>query len=300
MAISLKDISAFIAIYESGGINAAARRMNLSKSVVSGRLSSLEKEIGTALFNRSTTSITPTEAGTLFYQRASELARCLEDAVDDVRPEKDGLVGTFRIAAPVSFTLACLHEPLTAFADQHSQLRVSIDLDDRVVDLVSGAYDVAIRVGRLRDSDLKARKLADSRRLLCAAPTYLAARGTPKSIDDLLDHDTIGYANTPVSHEWEFKDASSDRWDPVKVIPRLVSNNGETMRAATLKGLGICAIPEFLVTDQLQTGQLVHVLPDHALTTDGIYCVYLPGREKSKKVRAFIDHLIAVFDRGLC
>ncbi|MEM7081119.1 MAG: LysR family transcriptional regulator [Pseudomonadota bacterium] len=295
MTISLKDVTAFLAVYESGGVNAASRRLSVSKSVISSRLSSLEEEIGTPLFIRSTKSTTPTGAGTLFYQRASAVARSLEDAVEDVRPENRGLCGTLRIAAPVSFTLARLQAPVIEFAGRHPELRVSVSLNDEQVDLATGVFDLAVRVGRLRDSTLKARKLASARRVLCASPAYLSERGTPKSLADLIDHDTIGYANAPISREWEFKDASSDTWDPVKVVPRFVSNNGETMRAALLAGLGLCAIPEFLVADDLESGQLVRVLAEYELTLDGIYCVYMPGREQSKKVRAFIDHLVSHF-----
>lgn len=299
MALSLHDITTFLTIYETGGVNAAARRLDLSRSIISSRLSSLEDELGTQLFVRSTKAMTPTDAGTLFYQRTSILVQNLEDAVDDVRPEESGLCGTFRIAAPVSLTLSYLQSPINEFTRQHTDLRVSVDLDDNMVDLASGLYDVAIRIGRLSDSSLKARKLADSRRILSAAPSYLAERGVPKTLDELSDHDAIGYANQPISHEWEFKDAKDQGWKPVKMSPRFVSNNGETMREAILSGLGLCVLPEFLIADQLRSGELVPVLEDYELTMDGIYAVYLPGREHSKKIRAFIDHLVEFFGSDL-
>lgn len=298
MSISLSDITAFLAVYETGGVNAAARRMSLSRSAVSKRVADLESALGSALFTRSTTSMTPTEVADMFYQRASVLVRELEDAVNDARPDTVGLSGSLRIAAPVSVTLSFLYAPLIDFARRHEALRVAVDLDDKFVDLANGGYDVAIRIGRLRDSSLKARKLAESRRIVCASPAYLQAFGEPKIIEDLADHKTIGYANSPLSQVWDFMAPGDSAIRTVRVTPHFVSNNGETIREAALAGLGLCVLPSFLAADALRNGDLLAVLEDLPPTKSGVFAVYPPGRERSPKVRAFIDHIAAFFAAG--
>lgn len=295
MTLSISDITAFLSVYETGGVSTAARRLGLSRSVISNRVSSLEETVGAKLFARSTKSMIPTDAGTMFYNRASILLQELEDAVNDVRPSDRSLRGTFRIAAPLSISLAFLREALVGFARKHSDLRLEIELDDKMVDLTGGAYDVAIRMGRLKDSGLRARQLARGRRVVCASKSYLETFGVPRNLNELSDHQTIGYSNQSNNREWEFEDPQSGDAISVKVVSQFACNNAETMREAAMAGLGLCILPEALVDPQLQTGDLVRVMEHIELTDVGLYVVYLPGREQSAKVRALIEYLTLYF-----
>ena len=299
MRIQLDLNIAFLAVMETGGVNAAARRLGLSRSVVSKRIMGLEAALGVDLFVRSTVQMTPTEAAQEYYGRTAVLIQELEDAANDIRPDASGLSGALRVAAPLSLSLSHLQEIYVAFADRHPDLHLAIDLDDRMVDLAGGGYDVAIRIGRLPDSSLKARRLTDSRRVLCASPGYLERHGEPQSLDELIQHRTIGYANAPTSQIWCFAPTAPDEPEQtVRVLPGFVSNNGETMRAAAMAGMGLVILPEFLAHEALQDGRLRPVLAERAPVHDGVYLVYPPGRGRSRKVRAFIDHLVEAFADG--
>jgi len=299
MRIQLDLIVAFHAVMETGGVNAAARRLRLSRSVVSKRIMDLEAALGVDLFVRSTVQMTPTEAAQEYYARTAFLIQELEDAANDVRPDASGLSGTLRLAAPLSVSVSHLRDVYVGFAKRHPDLHLAIDLDDRVVDLAGGGYDVAIRIGRLPDSSLKARRLADSRQVLCGAPSYLEQHGEPRTLEELIQHRTIGYANTPTSQMWRFAPAAPDEPEQtVRVLPGFVSNNGETMRSAAIAGMGLVLLPEFLVSDALRDGRLRPILADTEPLHGGVYVVYPPGRGKSRKVRAFIDHLVEAFAGG--
>ncbi|MEO1311519.1 MAG: LysR family transcriptional regulator [Pseudomonadota bacterium] len=294
MSLQLEDIRTFLAVVEEGGVNAAARRLDIARSAVSRRIASLEAALGAALFVRSSAHLTPTEDALAFYARAERLLLELEDAANDLRPADAGLSGSLRVAAPVSFTLAVLSDALIDFARAHPDLRLAIDMDDRRVDLAADGYDVGVRIGRLADSALKARRLGVSRRVLCAAPSLLDARGRPELPEDLQRLPTIGYANAPARQHWRFhRKDDKDEEVGVDVAPRLVVNNGEAIRDAAIAGLGAVALPHFIVGEAVLAGRLEAILPGWTPLSAGVYAIYPPGRETSTKVRAFIDWLAA-------
>ena len=297
MKLSLRDLTAFRAVVEAGGVNAAARRLGLSRSVVSKRVADLEAALEVTLLHRSTVQAVPTDAGEAFYARTAAILQELEDSANAVRGKGDGLSGLLRISAPVDATSAFLRAPMLEFALAHPALRRSVDLDDRMVDLTGGGYDVAIRIGRLRDSALRARKLSVSPRILVASPAYLAEHGTPETIDELPGHEIIGYANAAVSQIWRFEGPDGAE-RTVRVVPRVTFNNGDSMRAAAVSGLGLVVLPTFITTQDLAAERLVEVtLPEHVLP-DTVYIVYQPGRIVPLKVRAFIDHMSAALAAG--
>lgn len=296
MSLQLEDIRTFLAVVEEGGVNAAARRLDLARSAVSRRIANLEAALGAELFVRSSTHLTPTEDAIAFYRRAERLLLELEDAANDLRPAASGLSGALRIAAPMSFTLAVLNDCLIEFAVQHPDLRLAIDMDDRHIDLAGEGYDLGVRIGRLPDSALKARKLGVSHRIICAAPTLLDRHGRPEHPEELKHLPTIGYANAPASQHWRFHrtdDPGEERG--VEVRPRLLMNNGEAVREAGIAGIGAVILPRFIVGEAVLAGRMEPILPGWTPLSAGIYAVYPPGREKSTKVRAFIDHLAARF-----
>ena len=180
-----------------------------------------------------------------------------------------------------------------------ARLGLALDLDDRVTDLTGEGYDLGVRIGRLRDSSLVARKLAVSRRVVCCSPAYAQRAGLPATIEELADHACIGYVNVSPSQIWQFEPVEPGGAPrPLVVRSRIIANNAESMRDAAIAGLGISVLPVFIVAKALTSGQLIHALPDACPVADTIYAVYPRNRHLPKKVRAVIDYLVAVFDDG--
>jgi len=259
MTVRFDDISAFAAVAESGSVSGAARRLGVAKSVVSKRVSELERSLGATLLKRTPRSVTLTDRGRTFYERSRAIMAALDEAATAVREEQDGLRGLLRIAAPMTFGTMYLGRMLWPLLRQHPSLEVAIDLDDRVVDLLGSGYDLGIRVGALPNSSLIARKLVDIQGVLCASPAYLERAGTPSSLEDLQRHDCIGYAHLASGQVWSFQPARGGS-EPraIRVKSRFVANNGELMRGAAVAGLGLLLVPEFIVAHALRDDELGH------------------------------------------
>jgi DNA-binding transcriptional LysR family regulator len=186
---------------------------------------------------------------------------------------------------------------LFAFISRHPRLGLALDLDDRITDLPGEGYDLGVRIGRLHDSSLAARKLAVSRRVVCCSPAYAQRAGLPTMIEGLAGHACIGYANVSASHVWQFEPAEAGGMPRSLVVrSRIVANNGESIRDAAIAGLGISILPVFIVAKALASGQLINALPDACPVADTIYAVYPRNRHLPTKVRAVIDHLVTVFE----
>jgi DNA-binding transcriptional LysR family regulator len=292
MPMNFDDVTAFNAVAETGSISAAGRRLGLAKSVISKRVKDLESRLGATLFKRSTRSVRLTDQGRTLYGHTRTILNRLDEAAASVAEREDELKGTIRMAAPVSFGTLHLGRLLWPFMQRHPGLEVAVDLDDRVVDLLGLGYDIGIRVGRLPDSSLIARRLADMRMHLCAAPAYLARHGTPKSPEDLPDHDCIGYAHLTAGQVWQFEPARGSReLRSVRVRGRFVANNGELMRDAAIAGLGIVMLPEFLVAQALRDKELVCLMPACRPVAGSVYALYPRDRQRSRKITALLDHL---------
>jgi DNA-binding transcriptional LysR family regulator len=293
MHYSFDNIAAFVQVVESGSISAAAQRLNLAKSVVSKRITDLEAELGVDLFHRSTRGVVATDKGIAFHLRAREIMRELDSAADEITDRSDDLCGQFRIAAPMSFGTMVLAPLLFSFLRRHSRLEVALNLDDRMVDILGEGYDLAIRIGRLRDSSLVARKLAVSPRVVCCSPDYVKKNGLPSTIEEIANHSCIGYANTHSSQLWQFDPGRrGDEPRSLTIRSRIVANNGEAMRDAAIAGLGLAVLPVFIVAKALANGELINALPDARPVDDTIYAIYPHTRHVAQKVRAIIDHLV--------
>jgi len=284
--IDLTGIMTFLAVMEAGGVSGAARRLGLARSVVSKRIALLEAALATPLFVRSSVGMVPTQAAEQFHGEASRLLRELDDATNRIRPAGSGLCGRLRMTAPASLTLGWLSDVFLDFALLHPDLELQLELDDRVSDLVNGGYDAALRVGQLPDSTLIARRLADSRRVLCASPDYLQRAGLPTTVASLQAHRFVGYANVAMGHSLRFAPPHDRDAAALRVLPRLVVNSGEIMREAAIAGLGIVVLPRFLVVSALLDGRLVALLPECPLIADGVHFLCPAGREGSPAVRA--------------
>lgn len=292
MRPSVEDLVTFAAIVEAGGLSAAARRLGLAKSVVSKRLADLERTAGSELVRRTTRSAQATDAGLAFYARAKRIIAEIDAALEESGGAGGPLRGPLRIAAPLSFGRLYLVDPIVSFAKDNPQVDLTLDCDDRRVDIRGGGYDLAIRIGQLTDSALIAKRIASAPGVLVASPAYLARRGAPTKIEDLSEHECIGYANAPSAHVWSFEPKKRGQAARgISVQPRLNVNNGEVIREAAIAGLGIAVLPLFMIADVLASGALEVVLPQERPTSAAIYVVWPPGGAQSRKVRVLIDLL---------
>lgn len=292
MQLRTEEIESYLLVVELGSVSGAARHMALSKSVVSKRISDLERSLGVTLLQRSTRRVQPTESGRHFYEQARAAMAQLTNAAESISKTSQELCGELRILAPMSFGTLWLSPLISEFAKAHPRLHVVMELDDRLVDTGYERYDVAIRITRLGDSALIARKLAVSRRILCCSPEYAAHAGLPESIDDIAGHACLSYSNSRPGQIWAFR-GHTPQAAPKIIAPRGVftANNGEVLRDAALGDHGIAVLPLFIVSRELAAGRLIEVLPDEAPIDDGVFAVYPRTAYTSQKIRTLIQFL---------
>jgi DNA-binding transcriptional LysR family regulator len=287
-------IEAFVRVAESGSFSKAAERLRSSKSAVSRQVSALEAELGARLLHRTTRALTLTEAGRSYFAQAARILADLAEANASVGQLQAAPRGRLRVSAPMSFGFLHLAPAVPAFLDRYPDVELDMIMSDRFVDLVDEGFDMAVRIGKLTDSSLVARKLAPNRRTVCAAPAYLQKRGIPTSPDDLKAHECLCYSNLGMAQEWRFVRPDGRPW-PVEVSGRLHANNGDALRAAALRGFGLAVLPSFLVGHDFQSGALVSVLEDVLPQDSAVHAVYPHARHLSPKVRAFVDFLAERF-----
>ncbi len=285
------EVEVFVRIVETGGIGAAARRMGIAKSVVSRRLRDLEDRLGGRLINRTTRQFALTETGRAYFERVSRVLEDLQEADQTAGSDARTLAGTLRIAAPMTFGTMHLAPLVNEFLEQHTALRVDLDLNDRHVDLVEEGFDVAIRIGRLEDSSLIARKLATLCSALVASPGFLARHGEPRSAEDLNTLPGLFYTGVPERKAFACVTPAGATVTPLPVL-RARANNGEILARMTEEGLGVSVGPTFISGEAIQSGRLKVLLADHTFPEVTAYAVYPPGRHLSTKVRTFIDFLV--------
>ena len=290
--IKTEGILAFVAIVEEHSISDAAKRLRLSKSVVSDRLAELERSLGGPLLHRTTRKLTLTEDGTAFLERAQRIMREIEEATADMSERRGALSGPLRIAAPVTFSRLHLGPALYPFLLQYPDIELTLDVDDRRVDAFSDGYDAIIRHGTIADSRLIVWKLAPSRRLLVASPDYLNIHGTPSTLEDLRTHRGIFYANRGAA-DWRFQ--TSKGVIAVRTRLALSINNGDMIRDAASAGMGLALLPAFIAGPAVHQGLLVEVEIDDKPEEEFIYMAHPQGRNPSAKLRAIADHLRLTF-----
>ncbi|SEH14477.1 transcriptional regulator, LysR family [Sphingopyxis sp. YR583] len=290
--IRIEGIAAFVATVEHGSISGAARQLRLSKSVVSERLAELERSLGSALLHRTTRKLSLTEDGSAFLPRAQRITRDVIEAAADIAERRGTLAGALRIAAPVTFGHMHLGPALYPFLKSHPEIQLTLDLDDRRIDVASSGHDAIIRQGVIDDTRLVVWKLAKSRRILVSSADYLAEHGTPTCFEDLRHHRGIFYTNRGAS-DWHFRTANG----PVTVQAKqaLGVNNGDMIRDAVAAGLGIAMLPAFIAGPAIRAGKLVAIPLDLAPDEEWIYMAHAQGRDPSAKLRALRDHLKAAF-----
>lgn len=285
-----EDIRTFVAVVQGQGFNAAADRLGLVKSAVSRRIRDLEDRLGTRLIDRTTRKINLTETGGEFYERGLRLLADLEEAENLASTGSQEAAGRLRIAAPVSLTVHCLAPVLCEFMALHPKLHIDVETNDRMVDIVSEGFDLAVRISRLNDSSLIARRITTIRHVCCASPGYLDQHGRPERPGDLRDHAGVAYSNVDPRHYWMFKDNES-----VEARGRLAVSNGDAVREAAIAGAGIVMLPTFIAHQAIARGDLEVILRSFSRPPIGMYVVHPSSRNVSAKVRLFIDFLVSRF-----
>lgn len=290
----LADIALFLRVIDLGSISAAARNLDLSVAVASKRLQRLERELGVRLLHRTTRRLSTTPEGAALAAQGRMLVEDLEALTSGLGRSGSAVTGTLRVTTSASFGMQYISPLLPEFLALHPEVRVSINLNDEKIDLVSAGFDLAIRIGALDDSTLIARKLANNRRVLCASPGYLKMHGTPTTPAELERHDCLLLVGAQGRELWRLSDRAGQEV-AVRVQGRLESNLGESLRDAARAGLGIALHSVWHIHDDLRSGALQQVLPDYSIV-NGIYAVMPQRRLMPPRVRAFIDFLAARFD----
>jgi DNA-binding transcriptional LysR family regulator len=290
----LAGMRVFVAVVEAGGFAAAASRLGMSRAMVSKHVSRLEDHLGTRLLNRTTRRLSLTEPGAAFHERSTQILADIAEAEQvagrlTVQPR-----GVLRITMPVSYGLHRLGPVIAEYARRHPQVKLDLSLSDRRADLIDEGFDLAIRIGRLQESNLIARKLGTERSIIVAAPSYLEKHGAPQTPQDLTRHVCLGYSLARSGDEWRLQ--GPEGVVTVRCAGTIRADNGDMLRLAAVHGAGLIFQPRFIVEQDVRAGRLVQVLPDYRSEELGMYAMYPSRRHLSAKVRSFIDFLTQHWD----
>lgn len=283
--MNFDGISEFVYVAETTSFTQAAKKLNISTAHVSRRITALEQRLNVKLLYRTTRKVSLTQEGQLFYQHCRSVLDGIEEAERVVTNLQQKPQGHIKLTAPVTYGEQKILPLVNDFIQQHSEVQVSAYLSNQKVDMVEQGFDLAIRLGRLADSTLMAKKLGSRTNYLCASPQYLEKYGMPHSLSELNDHScllgTLDY--------WRFKVAGKEK--TIKVKGSLRYNNGTGLTDAALKGLGIVQLPDYYVKDFIAQGKLLPLLSQFQEADEGIWAVYPHNRQLSPKIRALVDYL---------
>jgi DNA-binding transcriptional LysR family regulator len=287
-------MEAFVSVVEQGGFTSAASKLGISKSAISKHVSGLETRLGVRLLNRTTRRVSPTELGLSYYDRAITILADARAADEMITAMQDTPKGALRISAPVDLGNNQLSRAVSAFLQKFPDVSVNMTLDDTYVEIIAEGFDVAVRIGRLVDSSMRARKLSETTTKLIASKEYLDANGTPETIDDLAKHHLLHYSNLSTGNTWNIV-ATSGEERQVRAVGRLTVNNGGSLLRAAESGLGIARLPCFIIENAIAEGRVVPILENLPEDRIGIHAVYPEGKFIQPVLRAFIDFLVEYF-----
>jgi DNA-binding transcriptional LysR family regulator len=289
----LEAMNAFAKVVASGSYAEAARRLNLTRSAVSKAVMELEQVLGARLLDRTTRRVTPTEAGLAYYERCLAILAQVDETEAQISRLHDEPKGVLKVNAPMSFGTLYLGDAVADFMIRYSDLKVELTLTDRFIDPLEEGVDVTVRIGAMVDSSLIARRISPARIVLVASPDYLKAHGTPQSPSALAEHRCLSYGHMTSMQRWHL----TDRGNPVSVAigACLSSNNGDVLREAALKGIGIALLPTFIAGKDIAAKRLQIVLPENQPDDLTIHALYAPNRYLAAKTRVFIDFLVDRF-----
>ena len=295
----ITSMRVFLQAAAYGSLSAAGRAMDMSPAMATKHLDALESHLGVKLMHRSTRRLTLTDVGSDYLETCQRILQELDEAEAEVTAQRIDAVGRLRMNVPLSFGVRFIAPLLPAFSDRYPLVEVELGLSDAQQDLLQDGWDLAIRIGHLADSSLKARRLGDCPMRICASPDYLARRGTPRKVADLAGHNCLSYTLSALQGRgtWAFGKTGEVR---VPVRGTLKANNGDALLAAAVGGQGVIYQPDFIVSDALVRGELVRLELDHpSPDLGGLYVLFPPDRRPPVKVRAMIDYLVEVFTSSL-
>ena len=291
---TLAALRIFVRVVDAGSFSAAGRRLDVSPSSVSRQINELENHLGARLFTRTTRRLSVTEAGQLYYERAAQIINDLDEAKLALA-ELDSPSGILRVTVPSGIGRELIVSSIPAFLEKYPSIRVVFSMTDEIQDLVESGIDVAIRVGRQRDSTLQARKIGESRRVVCASAAYLSRAGTPKKPRDLEDHNCITWREHPGHNTWTFRDVEGVT--KVRATGTFFAPSADALVAAAVAGLGLALLPDWNLGIELRSKQLRVVLRNYEAVPDAspVYAVHAHAHQVPPKIRAFIDFLTVRF-----
>lgn len=287
----------FAHVVDAGSFTAAAEKLDLSKSMVSARVSQLEERVGARLLNRTTRKLSLTPEGMALYERCQRLVNAANEAAQTEGPTETPR-GVLRVLAPAAFAQEYLTLPLATYLERYPHVRLELTMTDKLVDLADDGIDLAIRISpNVESRTLSARRLAGDHTVLCAAPSYLSRKGVPTAAEQLVQHDCLVYSLLRISEEWRFRAPGSRETFTVPIEGRFQAGNVGVLRQAALAGVGLCVLPSFLVAEDIALGRLRTVVDTFAGVELGIFAVYPQAKRPPTKVRTLLDLLVAYFKR---
>lgn len=289
----LASLALFAKVVQHRSFTAAANEVKLAKSAVSKRITLLEERLGVRLLTRTTRKLSLTEDGVRYYEHCAKLLAAAEAAEDAVAGASTAVRGIVRVNAPVTFAHMFLADALAAFLAKNPDVDIQLSADDRLVDVVEGGFDLVIRIGRLAESSLVARRLSTDRLVVCASPAYLAAHGRPEVPGDLIGHNCLHYSLVSREGEWRFRGAGGAY--NVAVSGNFSASDGSTIRRAAIAGLGLAVLPSFMVAADVKAGRLELVLEGARRAEIGIHAMFPSRRQLPARTKLLLDHLGAWF-----
>ena len=279
----------------AGSLSAAGRQLGMSAAMATKHVNALEARLGVKLFHRSTRRLTLTEAGSNYLEACQRILADIDEAEAAAASQRIKATGLLRMNVPLSFGSRHIAPLMSEFSRRHPEVKTELGLSDISVDLIAGSWDLAIRIGRLADSPLQARRLGECRMLVCAAPRYLDERGVPRRISELAHHNCLSYTLSSMQSAKKWFFGASGEYS-VAVDGNLMANNGDALLAAAIQGQGIIYQPNFIVSEALKRGELTELKLDRPpMDLGGIHVLYPPDRRPPAKVRVMIDYLAEAF-----
>jgi DNA-binding transcriptional LysR family regulator len=294
---SVAGMRILVRVVDSGSFSAAARHLGVAPSSVSRQINELEEDLGAILFARTTRKLNLTEAGQLYYERASSIINDVDEAKLALS-QLGSPSGILRVTVPSGMGRELVVSAVPAFLDEYPAIKIVLSMTDQMVDIVDAGIDVAIRVGRQQDSSFKARKIGESKRVVCASPEYLKNAGIPRTPADLEQHNCVTWRDHPGHNTWAFR--GPDGVTKVRVSGSFFAKSADALVAATVAGLGVSLLPDWNMGIELRQKQLRAVLTDYEASpaASPVYAVHAHQRHVPPKIRAFIDFLIETFAKA--
>jgi DNA-binding transcriptional LysR family regulator len=289
----LDGIVVFVEVVNSGSFTAAAHALGHTTSYVSKTITRLEKRLGSRLLNRTTRTISLTDGGRAYFERCQQIVIDADDAERSIKHLQEQPAGLLRINAPASFGSKYLLDVLPRFMQRYPEVKLEVEFNDRLIDVVAEGYDVVIRISKIKDSNLVARKFTSSHGVVVASPDYLKRHGCPKSIEELTQHDCVAYSLLPSPNQWVFH--KNGIHSSVTVKPRALCNSAEIEVAMVVQGIGITRLPLFACEQEIAHGELQIILEDYDPLELDVYLVYPHRQYLTAKVRAFVDFVVESF-----